>query len=119
MITQYEISTVLREEIPQFAGNVYPSKISLEVYASMNFFSEYTRDAVEQHDFSRAKKCFALAEKLYRQGDNTVRSIIENIFVYSFTSFLSTGNTERAILKSMIPSELYSLYTRQVLQPGC
>jgi hypothetical protein len=38
MMTQYEVSTLLREEIPQFSGNVYPPKISLEAYASMNLF---------------------------------------------------------------------------------
>jgi hypothetical protein len=119
MITQYEANSLLKEEFPQLAGKIYPSKISLEVYASMNYFSDYTRHAVEEHNFNLAKKCFVLAEKLYREGDRIVRLLIENIFVYSFSNYLPGTKIERAIVRSMIPAALYSLYTRQVMQPGC
>ena len=116
MITQYEVSSVLREEIPQLTWKVYPSAISLEVYVSMNYFSDYTKHAVEEHDFNLAKKCFALAEKLYRQGDRIVRLLIENIFVYGFSGFLFNNKVERTVVKSMIPPLLYSLYIRQMVE---
>jgi len=119
MITQYEVSSMLREEIPQLAGKVYPSNISLEVYASMNYFSDFTKHAVQKHDFNLAKKCFALAERLYRQGDRIVRSLIENIFVYGFSDFFPDDKTERLVIRSIIPPKLYSLYINQVMQSGC
>jgi hypothetical protein len=118
MITQYEISPLLKEEIPQLPVNVYPARISLEVYISMNYFSDYTRNAIEQHDFNVAKKCFALAERLYLQGDRVVRLLIENIFVHGFSGLLFNNKVEIKVVKSMIPPVLYSLYVRQVVQPG-
>lgn len=119
MITQYEANSLLKEEIPQLAGKIYPSRISLEIYASMNYFSDYTKHAIEQHDFNVAKKCFALAEKLYRQGDRIVRLLVENIFVHRFSDFLTNDKVERVVVKSMIPPALYSLYNRQMMQKGC
>lgn len=118
MITQYEVSSLLRQEIPQLDTNAYPSKSSLEVYVSMNFFSDYTKHAVVEHDFNAAKKCFALAERLYLQGDRIVRTLIENIFIYNFSFFLPNDKGERRLIRSMIPFTLYSVYTRQVMQPG-
>jgi len=118
MITQYEVSSLLREQIPQFTSRVSPSGISLEVYGSMNYFSDYTKHAVEEHDFRLAKKCFVLAEKLYREGDRIVRLLVENIFVYGFSSFLFNNKIESKVVKAMIPPALYFLYIRQVLKSG-
>lgn len=76
MITQYEVSHLLKDEIPQLEEKTYPAKLSLEIYAAMNYFTDYTRHAVKEHDLICARKCFALAEKLYRQGDKLVRLLI-------------------------------------------
>lgn len=119
MITQYEVGSLLRREIPQLTGKVCPSKLSLEVYAFMNYFSDYTRQVVEENNFSMARKCFALAERLFRHGDRMVRMLVENIFVFSFSSFLPGNNAERKVIMSMIPADLYSLYIKQVMQSGC
>jgi hypothetical protein len=115
MITQYEVTPLLKREIPQLTMKTYPSGTSLEVYVSMNYFSDYTRHAIEQHDFSGVKKCFSLAERLYYQGDRKVRMLIENIFVYAFSSFLSEDKPERKIIKSLVPFNLYSIYCRQLM----
>lgn len=119
MITQYEVNTLLRREIPQLSAKVYPSRISLEIYASMNHFSDYARHAVEEHNYNAVKKCFVLAERLFRYGDKIVRMLIENIFVYAFSSMLPNDKVERTIIRSMIPDTLYSLYIRQVMQTAC
>jgi len=115
MISQYEVSSMIREEIPKFALKAYPSVISLEVYVSINYFSDYTKNALEEHNFSLAKRCFALAEKLYLEGDRVVRLLVENIFVYGFSGLLFNNKVERAIVKSIIPPVLYSIYIRQMV----
>lgn len=118
MITQYEITNLLKEEIPQLGEKFYLSKITLEVYVSINYFSDYTKQVLEKHDFNLAKKCFFLAEKLYKEGDKVVRFLIENIFVYNFSGFLFNNKVESTVVKSMIPPVLYSLYISQVAQSG-
>lgn len=118
MITQYEVYSLLTREIPQLAKKNYPCRASLQLYASINHFTDYTREVVQEHHFSRAKKCFALAEQLYQQGDGLVKLLIENSFVFSFSSFMPNSRTERMMLKSIIPADLYAIYLRQVMQSG-
>ena len=119
MITQYEIPYLLKAELPAISGNDYPARINMDMYKSVQYFSDFTRHAVQDHNFNLARKCFALAEKLYRQGDNLVRNTIENTFVFAFTSFMPNDRVEKLILKSIIPASLYTVYIKQVTGSGC
>ena len=118
MITQYEVPSFLQRQLPQLGGKTCLLKPSLEVYVAISNFSDCTKHAVQEHDLSLAKKCFALAEKLYRHGDNLVRLLIENSFVYSFSSFMPQDHDERMEIKSIIPVRLYAIYIKQVMQSG-
>ncbi|PZR22389.1 MAG: hypothetical protein DI535_26255 [Citrobacter freundii] len=114
MISQFEVSGLLRREIPSLASHYCPSKPSMEVYAFMNYFSDYTKEAVEHHEMGMARKCFLLADKLFRNGDRMVRTLIENVFVYSFSSMLNCEQEERASIRTLIPVGLYAVYMKQV-----
>lgn len=119
MITQYEVPGLLREEIPCMPVHPFPGRASLEVYASINSFTDYTKHAVKEHDLGIAGKCFALAEKLYRNGDALVKLLIENSFVYSISSYMPFDMAEKNKLKAVIPATLYDVYIRQVMHSGC
>jgi len=119
MITQYEISSILTHEIPQLSRSDYSQQADLNVYLFMNYFLGYTKRAVTRHRYLAAKKCFSLAERFYRQGDPVVRALVENIYVFGFTSLLSLAGTEKALVRSLIPDTLYRLYLRQIYQSGC
>jgi hypothetical protein len=122
MITQYEFPLLLKEAIPQMPVpvKIQASRfITTDIYCSMNSFSVFTKHAVDKHNFGLAKKCFAFAERLYRQGDSMVRLLIENIFVYSFSSFVTGNGIEKIMLKKMIPAALYAVYIKQVTSGGC
>jgi len=122
MITQYEVPLLLKEEIPQMPAHaklVASRFITTDIYTSINSFSAYTKHAVEEHNFTLARKCFAIAEKLYRQGDAMVRLLIENVFVYSFSSFIPEIRVDKLIIKTMIPAVLYAVYIKQVTGSGC
>jgi hypothetical protein len=119
MITQYEVPAFLQTQLPQLNTKIYISKKSLAIYIAISNFTDCTKHAVEEHNFNLAKKCFALAETLYRQGDNLVRLLIENSFVYSFSSFMPQNQPERLIIRSIIPARLYDVYMKQVMQSGC
>lgn len=118
MITQYEVYSLLTAEIPQLAVKAYPSRASLQMYASINYFSDYTKQALEAHNFSRAKKCFAVAENLYLHGDGMVHLLIENSLIYSLSSFRAMGPTEQLMVKSIIPERLFAVYKKQSRERG-
>ncbi|WP_315820023.1 DUF7674 family protein [Paraflavitalea speifideaquila] len=119
MITQYEVPSLLKEELPTITSDNFPARLNMDVYKSMQCFSDYTKTAVLDHNFHLAKKCFSLAGKLYRQGDHMVKNVIENTFVFSFTSFMPNDRVEKLILQSMIPAVLYAVYIKQVMGSGC
>lgn len=119
MITQYEVASLLKEELPAISGDQYPFRFPMDIYKSVQCFSEFTKRAVLDHDHQLARKCFSLAEKLYRQGDHLVRNVVENSFVFSFTAFMPKGKVEKLILRSMIPATLYALYMKQIMGTGC
>lgn len=116
MITQYDINFLLHKELPQLVINDNPWSVSLEVYNSINHFADYTKHALENRHFITAKKCFALAEKLYINGNHTVQSLIENHFIYAFSSLKFCSSTQEYIVKSIIPKTLYPVYREQLLR---
>lgn len=118
MITQYEVPGLLREEIPALTAQPFPGRASLEIYASINSFTDYTKHAVLDHDLNPAGKCFAFAEKLYRNGDALVKLLIENSFIYSITSYMPFDAVEKNKVKAIIPAKLYDVYVKQVTHNG-
>lgn len=119
MITQFEVPNIIRDEIPPLSAIPHICRQSVEVFASMQDLTDCARHSVEEHNFSLARKCFMLAEKLYQQGDNMVRMLVENIFVYAFHTFLPRDNKERELVRMNIPPHLYNLYLNQVMSSGC
>lgn len=119
MITRYEVPVLLKETIPGLSKNCTATKASLEIYVTMNSFTDYTRAAVEERNINLARRCFSMAEKLYKEGDGLVRMLIENCFVYSFSLFMPRDRNELVIVESMIPASLYNLYVKQVSTGGC
>ncbi|MET0638030.1 MAG: hypothetical protein ABWZ25_18515 [Chitinophagaceae bacterium] len=118
MITQYEVSSLLRKELPQLDRKLACTPTSLEGYVFMNYFADFTKTVVNEHRFTLARKCFQIAERLFRNGDAQVRRMIENIFIFSFSSFMPVGREERRTVRSIIPMDLYAVYLKQVMQTG-
>ena len=118
MITQYEVSSLLERELPQLNTTRDCIQTSLQVYVFMNSFAHFTAEVVRHHELTTARKCFLIAERLFRHGDAQVKRLIENIFVFSFSSFMPESEEERRIVKSIIPRDLYLVYLKQVTQSG-
>jgi hypothetical protein len=119
MITQYEVPDYLKQQLPVLTYQPQLLGLNMGIYTELQYFTDYTRLAITQHNYSVVKKCFRLADQLFKQGDTIVRAGIENIFIFSFSSFMLYDRVERVILKSFIPHSLYALYLKQVSQSGC
>jgi hypothetical protein len=119
MITHFEVPALIRSEIPSLSTVTHCGRATLEVYSSLHDLTDCARHSVEDHNLNLAKKCFILAEKLYRNGDRTVRMLIENIFIFSFSSFMPRDKVEQLVVRSTIPHVLYDIYLKQVMSTGC
>lgn len=119
MISQYEVPGLIQDEFPQLTSQLHTSKTALDVYKSVQCFAGFTKEAVKEHNFSLSKKCFKLAEKLYNNGDLILKSVIENNFIYTFSSYMSGSKSDITLIKSIIPAAFYAIYLKQVMQSGC
>ena len=114
MITQYDAITMLKTAVPAIASKNYPSSMSLEIYATVIYFTDYTKQALEQHHFEEAKKCFQLAEKLYINGDSIVRPLMGDSFIYSISSLMSPGSKNLFVIKAILPPALLALFQKHL-----
>src|ERR1700733_3903271 len=119
MITQYEVPGYLERQLPFFTSQPKLAALHMNIYKELQRFTDYTRQAISQHNYLLVRKCFRLADKLHPQGDIIVRSAIENIFIFSFSSFMPRDIAKKMILRSFIPDSLYTLYLKQIGQSGC
>ncbi len=88
MITQYEVPGYLARLVPATLLQPKLGPINMTIYKDLRHFTDYTRQAVDEHNYALAKRCFRLAEKLYDHGDAIVKNAVENIFVFSFSSII-------------------------------
>ena len=51
-------------------------------------FAEITKKFIVSGNISRAKKCLALAGRLFATGSNETKSAISNVYVYSVSIFM-------------------------------
>lgn len=120
MLNQSEIPAFIAGQLPQIGGDLTGRRTSLTVYQSIQVLTDYTKRMALSHDFKMVAKCMAIVTKLYRKGDSLVRNAIENVFIYSFSSMMSTCNTvEWRITQSYMPAELYAVFIEQVLKSKC
>lgn len=117
-MNQYEVSLYLVDELPEIKDNIKTLSPS-SLIKSIQCFTEFTKSKLLCHDLTIVRKCFITAENMYNKGDQTVKDIIENIFIYSFSTLLNLSNKdENAKVHGLVPVTLYTAYINQVLKSG-
>lgn len=120
MFNQFEVPAYIAGNLPEMRTELALANASTSAYQSIRVLTDYTRRMALEHEFKTVEKCMSLVQKLYQKGNNIVRSAIENIFIYSFSTLMSHCNSvEWRIVQSYMPTELYSLYIQQVLKSKC
>ena len=113
-MTQFDVSTCLVEQLPEIRNDLNYSYPTLNIFRTIRCLASHTRSKMAQHDMLGVKNCLAAAEYIYSRGTNSVKNVIENIFVHSFSSLFSMGNNdERKELQSLMPLHLYCAYVKR------
>ena len=87
-----------------------------DIYKSIQTLTDYTKRMALEHNFKMVEKCLALVERIYDKGNALVKSAVENIFIFSFSSMRMLCNiVEWRMVQSYMPAGLYALYIQQVL----
>jgi hypothetical protein len=118
MIDQLEIHTYLKDAIPAISVDLSESKKE-GPYDMMQTLQSFTFKNIEEHNYNTVTRCFNIAEKLYKKGNQTVQNAVQNVFVFSFTKMFETFSSEKPQLVALLPATLYALYLSQVHHRGC
>ncbi|MDR3680893.1 MAG: hypothetical protein P4L41_13090 [Flavipsychrobacter sp.] len=115
MINEAELPHIVEQEIPELSGKILDGENCSIVHSTINALRDHTYDKMEEANFGAVKQCMAVAEKLYKKGNTSVKNAIENIYVYSFSSMLFHDMEKRKMLLGLIPLSLYTVYMHQML----
>jgi hypothetical protein len=85
------------------------------IYKQAERFAEITKTAIITGNISRAKKCLALAERLFITGSNETKNVITNVYVFSVSSFLELRHCNIA---NLFPKSLKAEYIKQINASG-
>lgn len=120
MISQIEVPAFIAAQLPQVSRELCHAGAPLTAYQSIQVLTDYTKRMALEHDFKAVGKCMSLMGKLYEKGNTLVRSAVENIFIFSFSSLMCNCNiVEWRMVQSYMPSELYAVFVQQVLKSKC
>jgi hypothetical protein len=85
------------------------------IYKQAERFAEVTKNAIISGNINRAKKCLALAERLFETGSNETRSVISNVYVFSVSSFMELRHCS---ISNLFPKSLKAEYIKQINTSG-
>ncbi|HEV3325001.1 MAG TPA: hypothetical protein VG052_05330, partial [Puia sp.] len=90
------------------------------VFRAIQELTDQAKHLALEHDFAGLKNCMNRVQKIYRSGNAAVKNAVENIFIFAFSSILPHCNqVEWRLVQSCMPTELYTIYVRQVTRAGC
>ncbi len=120
MLSPYEIPALIAGKLPRTKNDLSRNGAHTSVYQSGQVLTVYTWRMALEHNFKMVQQCMSLAEKIYEKGNALVKNAIENVFIFSFSTIMSRCNAvEWRIVQSYMPSDLYTLYVRQVMKSKC
>ena len=85
------------------------------VYKQAERFADITKKAIISGNINRAKKCLALAERLFETGSNETKNAISNVYVFSVSSFMELHH---CTISNLFPKSLKAEYIKQINASG-
>ena len=85
------------------------------VYKQAERFAEITKAAIVSGNIVRAKKCLALAERLFATGSYETKNAITNVYVFSVSTFMELRHCS---ISNLFPQSLKAEYIKQINTSG-
>ena len=103
-ITEKEVQVIIEEELPDIIFKV--GEDSGNILSVFNCFTNYTRKCAENGNFKKLRACFKIADKFLKTGNNTVKTAVENIFIFSVSSLIEIVSPIQKQVKKILPINL-------------
>lgn len=85
------------------------------IYKQAERFAEITKKSIISGNIVRAKKCLALAERLFITGSIETKNAISNVYIFSVSSFMEMRHCN---ISHLFPQTLKAEYIKQVNTSG-
>ena len=85
------------------------------IYKQAERFAEITKKAIISGNINRAKKCLAVAERLFVSGSSETKNVISNVYVFSVSSFMELRHCS---ISNLFPPSLKTEYIKQINTSG-
>ncbi len=119
MFNQANLSHEIERIIPALQQPLHTPECEKSVYRQMDVLSHYIADSACNNELSAVRQALLLADRLYAEGNSTIKGAIENVFVFSLSGTLCRVGANRKHLLALIPITLFTLYINQVMHKGC
>jgi hypothetical protein len=113
MIPDKDVVQVIIDEVPELKPIVFSSIGTVSIYQNVRLLADLTVKLIEERDLRLVRKCFVVAEKLLKEGSQTTKNAIENVFVYSVTTRTEKQDYSRNEVLPLLPAALKAEYQRQ------
>jgi hypothetical protein len=81
MILSEQTESFLIKNFPEIEKQLSKKEEENKIYYSMSCFAAFTQLHIQYGNFSMVKKCFDLANHLMTEGDDVIKSAIENCYL--------------------------------------
>lgn len=81
------------------------------IYKQAERFADITKAAIVSGNIARAKKCLALAERLFATGNYETKNAISNVYVFSVSTFMELRHCS---ISNLFPKSLKEEYLQQI-----
>jgi len=117
MLHEYEIAAYIEGSFPElYTKDDKAWQNNTGAFKAIKLLSCYLEKKSREHDSAAVTKIMRLAESIYTKGNATVKTGIENIFVYSINTIMPQESSARKKLQAIIPTHIFSIYVQQVLR---
>jgi|GEM_PF-3667257 len=114
MIKEQGFNSLFENELLRFKSEFQKKQGVNSLYQVAQQFTDFTRKILDgEHDYYKVKKCFHLAEEVFKWGNRTVKNAIVNIFIYSLVNKIAEYNYVKDL-----PDNLLNEYKKQIYAFG-
>ena len=114
MISEKEVPNILENELPEITSEIKESKRN--IFRVLNSFTNYTKKCAEIGNIDKLKLCFSIADKFLKEGNNVVKSAVENVYVFSVSSLFDIVSHRQEQVKNILPESLKIAYLKHVTE---
>ena len=112
MITEKEVPDFLEDELPEI--KIELEKNNKNIFNLLHVFTSYTKKCAEIGNINKLKSCFVIANKLLREGNNAVKSAVENVYVFSVSSLIEIASPIQKQVQKILPENLKNAYLNHI-----